>query len=136
MDIKNMLQMITNACIYYYKIYHNDILNDSDICLPNHLSNTMNCLIYNSYINQFRSNDIYDILLLNPNMSYIYKLDSDIITQDDLFTLIYFWVNNMKFIYDSATPDINIIALGNNPIDDYMYITHEWIIRSIDLYIY
>lgn len=134
MNIKQLLSIIADYCIYYYKRYHY-ILRNKNINIPIHIKRLLMTQIYNYYTNTANTEYVYDIYLLEQPYDKIFILDKDTISIGDMLEVIDNYIDRTKSLI-TLTSDINILSLSKHPLENYVTIDYNWIKQIIDIYLY
>ena len=132
MNIKQLLSIIADYCVYFYKRYKY-IFYGENINIPIHIKDILMNYIYEYYVGN--TEYVYDMYLMTEPFDKIFILDKDTISIGDMLEVIDDYIDKSRSLI-TLTSDINIVSLSRHPIENYIKIDYNWIKQIIDLYLY
>lgn len=132
MDIKEILSLLSNMCIYYYMTFYEKIRKER-IKLPSNIHQELMRHIYNKYINDTDGSYVYDVEIMKWPYSEQYELNKDILDAVEIMGTIDKYIDSHDNCYNTTIP-INVISLSPHPLENYVHFTHSWIKWVIELY--
>lgn len=134
LNIKNIISIVSEYCIYFYKRYHY-IFYHENIVIPINIKDNIARHIYEYYVSMSNTEYVYDICLMEQPFDRIIVLDRDTISLEEMLDTIDDYIEKTRSSI-TLTSDINIVSLSKHPIENYVRINYDWIKQIIDLYLY
>lgn len=133
MYLKDIIEYITNICIYYYKEYNKKV-NNREIVIPSYIYYKIRDDIYNIYSSLYTDCYVEDIMVLDDIFGKQYDLNNeDIIDIYEIYDIISDYINNYQNMkYNISIP---IISISHSLIDNYIVFDSLGIKLTIDQYL-
>ena len=131
MNINQIIFLLVDICIYYYKTY-NQKVNNSEIEISKDIYLKLANDIYNKYSTVYTDCYVKDIMILDDIFGNEYDLTDTNIDTNDMFKTIHDYINNdLNRIFYSSIP---ILSLSHSIIDNYVVFDSLWVKWTIDQY--
>jgi len=132
MHITNILNLITDICIYYYIEYYKRILGKK-LNISDNIRNVLMKNIYWGYINAFHTSFVYDIQIMEFPYDKHCTLNEDDICIDGMKKVIDEYIETHRRYYNHSP---HVLSMSNHPIENFMHFDHRWIKNSLDVYLF
>ena len=135
MNIKDLMPIIIEICTYFYREYYRRIHGTNEI-VSDAAKAFLSQKIYNRYIYETCTEEVYDIQILDFPYYKIYVLSEDTLDISNIKMDINNFLDREDVIKKITTMPINVISLSRHPIENFISFNNLWIKWGLDFYKY
>ena len=137
MNIKEILKPLVEICSLYYIKYYLTF-NKELITVNDDAKTFLAEKIYRRYVYETKTEEVYDVDILDFPYNKIYTLnnDSESLDVSEIRDDINEFLNRPDILSRGATTSINVISLSDHPLDNFVCFNDKWIKWALDFYRY